>query len=216
MKTLLCLLTVPVITALPSARAASIVELHEFNGLNLGVPDGNPSGTVNVQGVTSNINVIEDISVSLNISGTWSGDLYAYLQHDSGLAVVLNRVGRTVGESFGYDNDGMTITLNDLGTFSDIHSQDSGGGVLSGTFGSDGRTTDPGSVLDTDPRGALLTTFIGGDANGDWVLFVADLSGGDSHTLNSWSMEITGVNVPEPGTLSLFVFGAALLMRRKR
>lgn len=216
MKTLLCLLTVPVISALPVAKAASIVEVYNFNGLNQSVPDGNPSGLANVQNLTSDIIEIEDISVSLNISGGWNGDLYVYLQHNAGLSVLLNRVGRTAGESFGYDNDGLDVTLNDLGSLAEIHGQDSGGGLLTGSFGSDGRLTDPNSVLDTDPRDALLTTFTGDDASGDWTLFVADLSGGDAHTLNSWSMEITGMTIPEPGTLSLFAIGAVLLIRRKR
>ena len=32
--------------------------------------------------------------MTLNLSGGWNGDLYAYLVHNSGFAVLLNRVGR--------------------------------------------------------------------------------------------------------------------------
>ncbi len=52
------------------------------------------------------------------------------------------------------------------------------------------------------------------DANGNQPLFVADLSNGDTHTLNSWSMEISGT--PEPGTLSLLALSAAIPRRRRR
>ena len=83
-----------------------------------------------------------------------------------------------------------------------------------GNFGSDGRLVNPDLVLDTDPRTAFLTNFLGGDANGDWTLFIADLSGGATHTLDGWSMEITGI--PEPGTISLLGLSLVLLVRRKR
>ena len=58
--------------------------------------------------------------------------------------------------------------------------------------------------------------FTGSTGYERWVrtLFVTDLSGGDSHTLDSWELEITGV--PEPGTVSLLLLGAALLARRRR
>lgn len=158
---------------------------------------------------------IEDISVLLTISGTFNGDLYATLQHSSGFAVLLNRVGRDVGMAFGLDNDGFTIELNDMGGFDDVHVQDSGGGLLTGMVSSDGRTTDPDLVLTTDARLAQLDSFVPLDANGDWTLFVADLSGGDSHILTSWGLQITGV--PEPGTTSLLAFSLlALIARRKR
>jgi hypothetical protein len=40
-----------------------------------------------------------------------------------------------------------------------------------------------------------------------WTLFVADLSGGDTHTLSSWGLTLTGVPVPEPGTAALLPGG---------
>jgi subtilisin-like proprotein convertase family protein len=82
-------------------------------------------------------------------------------------------------------------------------------------FDSDGRSADPGSVVAGDPRDGLLDGFLGLDASGSWTLFAADLSGGDSHILTGWSMEIIGV--PEPGTTSLLAFSVlALFARRKR
>jgi subtilisin-like proprotein convertase family protein len=164
--------------------------------------------------IGSEITTITDISVTLDIDGTWNGDLYVYLQHDSGIAILMNRVGRSSLNLFGTSDAGFVVTLNDLGAFSDIHGATAGGGPVTGFFASDGRETDPDSVLDTDPRTALLTNFIGGDANGGWTLFVADMSGGNGHTLNSWSIEVTGV--PEPGTSLLLLLSGSLLLRRKR
>lgn len=191
--------------------AHAITENYDFLGLALGLPDGDPTGVANLQTISSSIVSIDDISVSLDIAGTWNGDIYASLQHDTGFAVLLNRIGRTSGDSFGSSDDGFSVTLNDLGGFPDIHGQTSGGGTLFGNFGSDGRDVDPNLVLDVDARTALLTDFVGMDANGGWTLFVADMSGGDTHVLNSWSMEISGSAVPTPvGGSSALMFGLAL------
>lgn len=214
MKRFLCLTALSVGLVLPS-QAASVIENYSYAPA-AGIPDGNPSGWVDAQVVVgSSITTIEDITISLDIAGTYNGDLFVTLQHSSGFAVLLNRVGRDGGTTFGYDNDGFDVTLNDLGGFGNIHTQDSGGGLLSGMFGSDGRTTDPSLVVTGDAPTALLSSFVGLDANGSWVLFAADLSGGDVATVNGWSMEITGV--PEPGTTSMLLLSAlALAARRKR
>jgi hypothetical protein len=42
---------------------------------------------------------ITDVNVGLQLSGGWNGDLYAYLVHSSGFAVLLNRVGRGTGNA---------------------------------------------------------------------------------------------------------------------
>jgi subtilisin-like proprotein convertase family protein len=213
MKHLFFLLAAASGLAIPAAQAASVYEVFNYTNGTV-IPDGNPSGLADARIVTSGITEIEDISVTIDISGSFNGDLYAALVHSTGFAILLNRVGRTISNSFGYDDDGLAVTFNDLGGFSEIHGQTSGGGLLSGTFGSDGRAVDPNSVLSTDSRSAVLSSIVGLDANGTWTLFVADLAGGDSHTLDSWSIEIIGV--PEPASATLLVLGAALFLRRKR
>ena len=201
-----------------AASAVLIVETHSFNGLNLAVPDGNPSGLGDLQPVTSQITEIDSLTVTLEISGTWNGDLYAYLTHGSGFAVLLNRSGRSATDSFGYGDHGFNVTLDDSAP-NNIHTYQSvtiptPGTPLTGTWQPDGRNVDPDTVLDTTPSTATLSSFNGIDANGNWTLFVADLSGGDAHTLNSWGMTIAGI--PEPSMLALYVAGAALLIRKLR
>src|SRR5205814_5266754 len=78
------------------------------------VPDGSFIGlndTRNLTGVP--FNTITDVNVRMNVSGGWNGDLYAYLVHNSGFAVLLNRVGRSSSSSFGYGDSGMNVTLDD-------------------------------------------------------------------------------------------------------
>lgn len=218
MKKLTCLLAALGILAVPAAHGASLMETHLSGTLNQAIPDGNPSGLANVITIAgSMITEIEDISVSLEVTAAWNGDIYATLQHSSGFAVLLNRVGRTGGDTFGYDDSGFDITLNDLGGFGNVHTyQDlvAAPSPLTGFWGSDGRAVDPDSVVSGDTPSAQLDNFAGLDTNGDWTLFVADLSGGDSATLVKWSLDVEGV--PEPGTSVLALLGMMMLLRRKR
>ena len=48
------------------------------------------------------------------------------------------------------------------------------------------------------------------DVNGDWTLFVDDLSGDDVSTLVSWDLDIT--DVPEPATVALGIFAAGFIL----
>jgi hypothetical protein len=56
---------------------------------------------------------VSEVTVILNLSGDWLGDLYVRLNHNGQQAVLLNRVGRTALEPFGYDEGAMNVRLND-------------------------------------------------------------------------------------------------------
>src|SRR5437899_5148646 len=78
------------------------------NGGN--IPDGSLIGFQDSRLLSVPFNTIQDVTVRLNVagvSGGWNGDLYAYLVHDSGFAILLNRVGRSSSEPFGYGDAGM-------------------------------------------------------------------------------------------------------------
>ena len=128
----------------PRARAAGLItETHSFLNVNVAIPDGNPSGYVNVQNFPSAITAIQRVKVTLNITGTWNGDIYAYVQHAGELAVLLNRTGRTGSDAFGYGDDGFQITLDDF-ALTNIHSYQSvttpaSGSPLTGLWQPDGR-----------------------------------------------------------------------------
>ncbi len=113
--------------------SGAIMQTFIFNsGFQNGgsIPDGDPTGVVDARVITSSITNIDEISVSLDIGGTWAGDIYATLQHDSGFSVLLNRVGRSGTSSFGSSDDGFDVTLNDSGGHPDVHLQSSGGGPV--------------------------------------------------------------------------------------
>lgn len=176
---------------------------YEFNtGLPHGgqIPDGNPAGWSDTRALTGlPAGGLLDVNVTLTVAGAYNGDLYGYLVHENRFAVLLNRVGRTLGTPFGYGDAGLSVTFDDEAAATDIHSYQSVGGYsISGgaPWRPDARDIDPATVLDTDLRGPFLNSFVGVDPNGDWTLFLADLSGGETSQVTAWGLVIV---VPEPG-----------------
>ena len=148
-----------------------------------------------------------------------NGDLYCYLQHSSGLSVLLNRAGRTSGDGFGYDDAGFNVTLSDSAANGNIHTYRNvfvppGGSGLSGFWQPDGRLISPMTVVDTDPVNAQLNVFNGLDASGTWTLFLSDNSSGGNNLLNSWQLIITPV--PEPSAVSLLALGLGVVCVKAR
>ena len=195
-----------------------------FPNLNKVIPDGQATGMSDTRTLTFSNPLfvsISDIQVSLTIAGGFNGDLYGYLVHDSGFAVLLNRVGRTSSNLLGYGDAGMNLTLSASGN--DIHNYAShspifDGDQLTGTWAPDGRNVDPESVLDSDEQTALLGSFNGTNPNGNWTLFLADLDYGEEGTLVQWGLVISAI--PEPSTWTLMGLGgfalAIRLLRRRR
>ncbi len=194
------------------------------------IPDGDLAGMSQSITINAPANVgVAGVTVTLNITGDSMGDLYGSLFHNGKLAVLLNRVGRTHSDSSGYLDSQLDVTFGDAGDMGDIHNYRlilTGSanvapiGPVTGSWAPDGRNINPIHVLDTSPRNALLSNFIGTEANGTWTLFLADVDSGGQNRLNSWSLQI--VPVPEPaGTtmaagamLCLFVFVVRRLRER--
>jgi subtilisin-like proprotein convertase family protein len=191
------------------ATASAQVFNYNFSGINAAIPDGDSTGLVNAQSISAAPNLtIADINVTLSISGTglggFNGDLFVTLQHDDGFSILLNRSGARSGTAFGYSDSGLNVTFDDAAT-GDVHGyrQVLDGdhttplpGSLTGTWSPDARAVDPGVVLDTSARNALLNSFNGATIDGSWSLFVTDLSSGGTQRLDSWGLQI--VAVPEP------------------
>ena len=204
-----------------SAQADFVSTMNANSGFANGgvIPDGSLTGWSDTRAV-SGIGNISDVSVTLNLSGGWNGDLYAYLVHSSGFSVLLNRVGVTANGSPGYGTAGMNVTLNDAAVLGNIHSVLAP--VSGGIYQPDGRNVNPltpGSTLGSTLPTALLSSFNGLNPSGNWTLFIADVSGGDVSTVQSWGLQIA--SVPEPASLVegsvavLFLGGVIGLYRLK-
>jgi len=184
------------------------------------VPDASASGWGDTRTLSALPGPILDVNVTLSLANGFNGDLYGYLMHDNVLVVLLNRIGVSSGNSFGFGNGGMTVTLDDAAAV-DIHSVGSlTGPGISGTFQPDGRNISPLSspaLFDLAARqnnGSPLALLNGLDPSGDWTLYLADFSSGYQTTVTSWGLQL--VVVPEPGTLSLLAVGGILALLRRR
>lgn len=201
-----------------SLSAQATLYQNQFNSgfANSGnIPDGNLSGWSDFRNLTGAgmASQITGVTVTLNISGGYNGDLYAYLSFGNVLVPLLNRVGVGTthgGDPFGYSDSGMSVTFSDVGAGNqgDIHWY--GGSVApSGLWQPDGRAISPlSSATSFDAAGAVsFAAYQNMNPNGVWTLFIADVSGGGgtSH-LNSWELDITAV--PEPVNCALAVLGA--------
>lgn len=195
------------------AKAATFVS--ETSVVSTVIPDNDDIGVSDTQTISlPGGGTVSEVSISLELSGGWNGDMYAYLVSDTGFTVLLNRPGRTSSSTDGAGSSGMNITFT-AGAATDVHTGLALSGTdVTGTFQPDGRETDPAVTLDTDPRTALFNSFIGIDANGDWTLFVADQAPGGTSTFESWTLNLTVV--PEPDTILLLGFAGLLALRRRR
>jgi subtilisin-like proprotein convertase family protein len=181
---------------------------------NVTIPDNDFSGVASTVSLSTPITSIANLSVMLNIAGGFNGDLFAYLRHGaSGFAVLLNRTGQTGANPFGYADSGFNVTFSDLAANGDIHAYanvaDPAGGTLTGLWQPDGRLDSSSSA-----RGAMLNSFNGMDPNGDWTLFVADLSPLGVGKLAAWSLTIegAGTSVATPDGGFTLAFASAALM----
>lgn len=147
------------------------------------VPDGSFTGWADSRNVSAPAGTVNTVAVTLNLTGGWNGDLYAYLVHGSGFTVLLDRVGYT-GSGLGYSTSGMNVIF---------------------TTGAPSIETTPvplsGGLYSPDPSYAgSLSSFSGLPASGTWSLFVADLSSGDVTTVSNWGLQMDIVAVPETET----------------
>ncbi|MBK1832605.1 hypothetical protein [Roseibacillus ishigakijimensis] len=209
-----------------SLPAASTLVLSDPAGVS--IPDGTPTGVLRSLTFTAPEQIITGISVDLALSApdgesTFLGDLYVYLTDGTHLVTLLNRPGRDGSRPFGYgDEQGLDVTFQ-VGLGSDIHTYretvtgDAATplpGTLTGTFTPDGRLSDPGSVLTSDPRESTLSDFVGFSADRTFSLYAADFSTGGLHTIDSWSLTLT--TVPEPSSTLLASLAPVILLTRRR
>lgn len=131
------------------------------------IPDNNPSGIVSSLQINDNI-TISDIEVSLNISHTWLWDLQVILKSPSGTEVII--YDRSCGSS--------NLARRDIDA---VFDDDAPGMVCNNTIP---------AITGISLPAQLLSAFKNEDANGTWDLKVIDYSGGDTGTLNNWSLKL--------------------------
>ena len=181
------------LTLLAASGARGSLYIENFtSGDSVGaIPDGSPIGAT-FSGMVSDAPgiAVGELTLTLNISGGFNGNLFAYLNAPDGTHVVLmNQPGVTGENPFGASGAGMNITLQDTGAANGSIQNETSAAVLSGLYNAAG----------------TLADFNGSAADGTWELFFADeVSGGGTSTLTSWSLGINAV--PEPVNTALAIF----------
>ena len=180
---------------------ATLSQSQTFTPANGTIADGNPVGSVftGTFSQTGFSGPISTVSIGLNISGGYNGDLYAYLVAPNGTVVLLlNQPGSgafgSAASGFG-NGTANSFELTSSGT--SIQTVDgTAWQTLTGSYQAAGNLNDFAAS--------------GATGNGNWTLFFADLSsGGGNSYLNNWTLNLTVV--PEPVLLALITFIAMLL-----
>jgi len=165
--------------------------------INVTVPDGSSVGIFSLLNISSADNIVsigDNVSVTFTMSGGFNGDLYAYLLSPTGTRVqLLDRPGLTG------DSAGLGYTTHG---FDNVHLSDGSHDNINTTP----TPTTGGTYMPSDGSTAFQS-YNGLNPNGNWVLFLSDLNGGDTSfsRLDSWSLTLEVV--PEPVNVALGVFG---------
>jgi hypothetical protein len=187
-----------------------------YDGTGGVIPDGSPAGTT-WQITSTDVGAISSVSVVLNVSGGFNGDLYAYLayndSHSTRTAILLNHIG---GGSSAASGSGLG-SVHTMEGYPDllihgIRLMDGGqGGNVHSVTPGEGTHLTPGDYA-PDSAVTFSATFGNMNAGGTWTLFFADTSPGDQSTLVSWGLDLGVTAVPEPVNVALGLFGLALLL----
>jgi cysteine-rich repeat protein len=169
-------LTISTVSAVhPSAPA-------EFSGGGGAIPDNDPSGRVSTIAVSGLGHVLWDVDVTLDIRHPNATDLDVFLTAPSG-----RRIDLVTDVGGGNDDLYAGTTFDDQ----------AGTAVSDATLPTSG--TAFGAVV---PEGAL-SAFMGEDPNGTWTLTVVDDAGGNTGTLNGWTLRLVTATVCGDGVVDL-------------
>jgi len=188
-----------------SARAAN---LYEFTGPGGAITDGTganmPSFTDFVYNEAASGTLIgSDLSLSIDLTHSWAGDLTITLEHGGVSVTLLDRLG--VPESStgnGADFSGV-YTFTASGMSWDPFEEGAANGDLA---------IPEGEYELNNTDGSSLSDFLGMDVNGAWTLTVSDSFSADTGAINSWTFS----SIPAPSAAALFGVAGVAASRRRR
>ena len=171
----------------------------------LSVPAGEPDG-----------DEIADVWLEVDAAHTWVGDLVIKLEGPAGLMTLVSRPGldEDADDGLGCCGSSSDWVFGAAQTFMD------GADILAEDMGDAGsplaaQILQPTGFYDGfgTPETALLGTYGGSSAVGDWTLYIGDSAGGDLGSVEAWTLHLT--TIPEPVTLSLLALGGLVVIRRR-
>jgi len=173
------------------------------------IPDNDPAGVSSTITVVED-ELIEDISIRVDIAHTWVGDLIITVEHNGTTAMLLERAGlATPTGCCGCSGNDISATFTDSAAIPAEDVCDAAVPTINGSF---------------LPVDSLVTAFGGMSTVGDWTITVSDGAGGDTGEIMEWCVATTEAaaasSVPTMGQWGLIVFvtliiGAGLVFMRK-
>jgi subtilisin-like proprotein convertase family protein len=136
------------------------------------IPD-NLMGVLNSTIIDPAMGEIESISVDLEVTHSWVGDLIVTVEHGGDTVTLVDQPG-VPASTFGCSGDNISANFDD---------------AAGGTVENVCPATDPvinGSFQPVNP----LSVFLGDEASGTWTLSITDNAGGDTGTLDEWCLNI--------------------------
>lgn len=179
----------------PANAGETTTELDFGAEVQADVPGGDPTGVVSPVNVPDEV-LVGEVEVDLTIDTKDVGRLASILTHAGGFASLINRVGMDERQSVGLTKDNIEITLDDDAPVEDdAHLEPASGSIeFLGLHQPDGRGEFIGDGIDTDDRDNMLFVLAGGQAAGDWELFVGDFrdqgAGSAKSIFRRWAMSI--------------------------
>ena len=189
---------------------------------NAPIPDGDAGSVVDVLNIPASEIISGNLSVSLQIQHTWTGDLRADLTNGACTIQLMRRIGVFGDVCCGCSGDDVDVIFLDGAAGGPIEdacgtgaSGGAGGEFTPGDYTCDG--SDPGCIWPT-----AMADCDGQDVNGDWTLTVSDGANLDTGTLLQWCM-ITGTGggdgggdgggtVPATSTTGLIILAVLLMI----
>ncbi|MCA9295162.1 MAG: hypothetical protein KC983_01570, partial [Phycisphaerales bacterium] len=120
---------------------------------------------------------IEDLDLALGLTHSNNGDITVRLAHNGVSIDLIARPGVPDGSTFGSNNNGFDIVLDDEGSGGPIETFDSGGDIV----------VSPPNFVPNDP----LSAFDGMDMQGVWTITASDAIGQGTGTLDFWELRFT-------------------------
>jgi subtilisin-like proprotein convertase family protein len=182
--------------------ASAVASAQTFNGAGGGpIPDAAPaSGSVTSFAVSALSGSVRSVSVNVNITHSYLGDLRATLIAPNGIArlTLFSRVGQRRGSPSDNSNISGTYTFSDAAALDLWAGASAVGSLAPGAY----RTSTSGTELAASGGcsthldlafGALTPA----QANGNWTLIVSDSSAGDTGTVNAAGSSLSISTMPE-------------------
>ncbi len=188
------------------AAGAAHAVTYTYGGPAYAIPDSNVAGVSSqIMGVPALASIN---SVSITMAHTWVGDVILTLSNGSTTVNLINRTGRVGTSGFG-DSSNLAGTYTFAVAGADFVAAAAGttGDVPVGTYFS----SDMGTATNSSTPNGF---FSGAQAAADWTLFASDNAGGDTGSIETWSID--GSPVPEPTTMAALGLGLAAVARRRR